>query len=330
MRQKKIDVITIGESMVLFQPSLGGQIPYAPFYTSSVGGAESNFATALTRLGVKTKWISHLGQDPFAKIILSALSGEGVDISDVKQVPNSRTAVFFKESKGYGDPNVYYYRNSSAASEMKKSDVQDNWFDEARHLHVTGITLALGEGTTDMIREVMTRAREKGMTVSFDPNIRRKLLSIEEAREKILSLIPLADIFLPGVDEAELLLGKKSNQEYLQTFNEMGAKVVVLKLGEEGSHTRYGREEVIEPPFKVSQVIDTVGAGDAFAAGFISAILDETTPMDPASLKRSVPEAARRANVLGALATQFKGDWEGNPTLEELNHILDGTQGLTR
>ncbi|WP_416151174.1 sugar kinase [Salipaludibacillus sp. HK11] len=330
-KHKDVDVVTIGESMILFQPSPEGTISYAPFFTSSVGGAESNLVTALSRLGLKTRWISHLGQDPFAKLVISALSGEGVDVSEVKQVGNAPTAVFFKESKGYGDPNVYYYRKHSAASQMTKDDIKDSWFNGARHLHVTGITPAIGEGTTEMIRSAMIQAREQGLTISFDPNLRRKLWDEETARKTLLSLIPLCDIFLPGIDEAEFLVGDgMKTEEYTQFFREMGPTVVVLKLGTEGSYTQYLNDFIEEPVYKIDQVIDTVGAGDAFAAGLLSVLLSESNPLEEASLKSTVPTAVKRANLLGALATQFKGDWEGNPTLDEVNHIIEGKQSTTR
>ncbi|MDG5787871.1 sugar kinase [Evansella sp. AB-P1] len=327
----KVDFVTIGESMILFQPMPEGSIAYAPLYSKSVGGAESNVALGLSRLGKNTRWISRLGKDPFGDIIMSTLAGEGVDVSHViRDEEASPTAVFFKEAKGYGDPNVYYYRKHSAASKFKPEDVDSKWFENARHLHVTGITPALGENTTDMIKEAMKKAKEQGLTVSFDPNLRRKLWSEEEARETLLSLIPLCDIFMPGDDEANFLLGEKTEEEYCQAFIEMGAKLVVLKLGTKGSMAKFGDTVIYGDPYKVESVVDTVGAGDAFAAGFLSVLLDLEDPLSLNALQSAAPKALTRANTMGALATQFKGDWEGAPSLSEVENIIAGKQSTTR
>ncbi len=326
MQNKGPDVVTIGESMVLFQGIGDKTIKYEPLFTKSLAGAESNVAIGLTRMGKKVKWISRVGNDPFGEYILSTLAGEGVDVSESIRDNQAPTAVYFKENKSFGDPMVYYYRKNSAASKLEPSDVKESWFEGARHLHVTGITPALGEHTAEAVRKTMKLAREKGLTISFDPNLRRKLWSEEEAREVLLSLIPLCDVFLPGLEEAEFLSGEHSIEEYGQLFLDMGAQLVILKLGAEGS-VGFSRElSVKAAPYTVSSVVDTVGAGDAFAAGFLSVYLDEQAELTAASLEKALV----RANALGALATQFKGDWEGIPALEELNRILLGKADVTR
>ncbi|QKS69727.1 sugar kinase [Paenalkalicoccus suaedae] len=330
MAEKVIDVVTIGESMVLFQPTEGAQIPFSPYFVPSVGGAESNVVTALSRLGLSTKWISHLGSDPFSKLILSALAGEGVDVEDVKQIDGEKTAVFFKEKSVQGDPKVYYYRNGSAASKLSVNDIQDSWFEGARHLHVTGITLAIGKSTPNLVKATMEKAKERGMTVSFDPNIRLKLQSVSFWKKSIMELLPLVDIFMPGKEEAELLLGSHQEEETLAQFLSKGPKVVVMKLGEEGSITGFNDTFHREPPRRISHIVDTVGAGDAFSAGFLSVLLQEREPLNSSILKNLIPTAATRANAMGALATQYKGDWEGNPSVSELTHFMEGTQGTTR
>ena len=275
----RADVVTIGESMVLFQPMGDKGIKYEPLFTKSLAGAESNVAIGLTRLGKKVRWISKLGKDSFGDFILSTLAGEGVDVSNAIRDERFPTAVYFKETKSFGDPDVYYYRKNSAASHMEPSDVCMEWMEGARHLHVTGITPALSENAAAMIRKTMELAKDMGLTVSFDPNLRRKLWSEEEARRVLLSLIPLCDVFLPGVEEAQLLLGHQSIEDYGKMFLEMGPKIVALKLGEEGSIGFIEGNTVKAAPYVVKNVIDTVGAGDAFAAGFLSVFLDEPADM---------------------------------------------------
>ncbi|GGF24106.1 2-dehydro-3-deoxygluconokinase [Halobacillus andaensis] len=324
------DVVTIGESMVLFQPYNGGGIKYAPLISKSVGGAESNLAFGLSRLGKRVRWISRVGNDPFGELILSTLAGEEIDVSHTEKDPNEATALYFKEAKTPGDPSVYYYRRHSAASQFSKEHIQPEWFEQARHLHVTGITPALGENTVEFMKVAMQQAREQGLTISFDPNLRRKLWDDQTAREVLLELIPLCDIFLPGLEEAEFLLGEQSVTSYGAAFLKMGPAVVAMKLGEQGSVGFMKNGVFEEEAYKVSQVVDTVGAGDAYAAGFLSALLDEDHYLSENTLAEALPKALKRANVTGALATQFHGDWEGAPTLDEVNHLMNDHQVITR
>lgn len=321
-----IDVVTIGESMLSMQPMSEGALQYAPLFTRTIAGAESNVSIGLSRLGFAVRWVSRLGADPFGDVISATLAGEGIDVSEVVRDARYPTALYFKEFKGYGDPNVYYYRRGSAMSCVSPEDVKDSWFAGAKHLHVTGITPALGERSADAIREAMKRAREQGLTVSFDPNLRRKLWSEEEARRTLLSLIPLCDIFLPGDEEAEFLAGVMEEEAYGKYFLAMGPKVVVMKLGERGSMGFFGDEIVRAAPHTVKRVVDTVGAGDAFAAGLLSGLVEFGRLDEGDNLLR----ALARANTMGAIATQFKGDWEGLPKREELLRLLSGGRDVTR
>lgn len=312
--------------MVLLQPMNEGPLAYAPMFTRSIAGAESNVSIGLSRLGFKVRWISRLGADPFGDVILSTLAGEGIDVSHVARDSQYPTAIYFKEFKGYGDPNVYYYRKGSAVSQLTPDHVEKSWLQGAKHLHVTGITPALGAETADTIREIMIQARNNDMTISFDPNLRRKLWSEEEARETLLSLIPLCDIFLPGIEEAEFLVGERTEEQYGAHFLELGAKAVILKLGEHGSIGFAGNRAVKARPYPVTRIVDTVGAGDAFAAGFLSGFLENGDLEQGDNLLR----ALTRANFMGSLATQYKGDWEGLPKREELLRLLSGGKEVTR
>lgn len=325
-------LVTLGETMVLFHPLQGGALAYAPLLTRSVAGAESNVCIALTRLGKRTRWISRLGADPFGDLIMTTLRGEGVDVSFITRDPSAPTGIFFREFKSSGDPIAHYYRAGSAASKLKPEDVRADWFQDAGHFHVTGITPALGIDTTEATILAMKIAREAGLTISFDPNLRRKLWDEDRARRTLLKMIPLCDLFLPGIEEAEFLLGIGTPEEYGKAFLDMGAQLVVLKCGAEGSIGFAGGHAIRIPPYPVSRVVDTIGAGDAFAAGFLSVLLDhpgwsqETSQPSPDVLKF----ALTRANLMGALATQFPGDWEGLPTLAELENLQHNRQIVTR
>lgn len=325
MSIKKPVVVTIGESMVLLQSMTDRRLKHESLLLKSMGGAESNLAISLSRLGISSRWISRLGEDPHGDYIYATIAGEGVDVSQVERDTNYPTAVYFKDFNNLGDPNVYYYRKNSAASFMGPEHIKESWLYGATHLHVTGITPALGENTRKLTIELMKKAKAKGMTVSFDPNLRLKLWNKEKAKEVLLSIIPFCDLFLPGIEESEFLLGNLTVENAAKVFLHMGPKAVVIKLGEKGAQCFTSEGDTFVESQPVKYVVDTVGAGDAFASGVISILVQEVV-WSLELLKKAVI----RGNLMGALAVQFKGDWEGAPTLQELIALEQGYKSYQR
>jgi 2-dehydro-3-deoxygluconokinase len=320
MNPTNVEVVTFGETMALFQPLGEKNLAHAPLLTRGIAGAESNLAIALSRLGKKARWISRVGDDPFGEMVRKSIASEGVDVSFVERDKDATTGIFFRQIHPHFGAQVFYFRAQSAASKISAEQVNESWFADARHFHVTGITPALSDSCRAATIAAMRLAREMGLTISFDPNLRRKLWSEEQARETLLEMVPLCDIFLPGHEEAEFLFGSGTPEELARKCLERGPQTVVVKLGERGS-LGATQDEIIEvPAFPVKQVIDPIGAGDAFAAGFLAAWLEEL-PLE---------KGLRRANLLGALATQFHGDWEGLPTLAEVEQIEAGESGVSR
>lgn len=330
-----VDVVTLGETMVLLQPLRDGSMAYSSHFERTLGGAESNFSIAMTRLGIRARWISRLGVDPFGDYVLRTITGEGVDTSYVIRDEHRPTGLYFKDIRTHFDPNVYYYRRGSAASQLSPRDIRPDWFAGAKLLHVTGITPALGPETAAAVRSAMQIARAEGLVVSFDPNVRRKLWDDDTARETLLSLVPLCDVILPGLDEAAFLFGAGDETSYAATLLQLGVKAVVLKLGAEGSSAYTVEGHVRSPGVLVKHIVDTVGAGDAFAAGFWSEILksDAFAQMQSGDFTQALPtlaSALHLANQLGALTVQFRGDWEGLPTTAELQAAMAGHSSVTR
>lgn len=308
-----MDIVTIGETMVLFHPFEERPLKYSSMFSKSIGGAESNVAIGLSRLGKKTRWISRLGSDPFGDLIMSTLAGENVELSKVVRDEDHATSVYFKDIYRAGEPAVYYYRKGSASSVWRPEHVQEDWFTGSSILHMTGITPALGEETLSFTMECMKVAKSLGLTVSFDPNIRFKLWDEDSARQALLSLIPLCDIFLPGIEEAQFLFGEKAVKQLAKEIIELGPHTVAIKLGDEGAFgMRRGESPIVLPGVKVGKIIDTVGAGDAFASGFLSIVAED---VDHFSLEK----ALKWGNKMGAIVIQGKGDWEILPTLDDLN-----------
>lgn len=321
----KPEVLTIGESMVLFQTIENGKLQYAHSLVKSMAGAEANFAIGLTRLGKHISWMSRLGADSFGEYIFSTLRGEGVDIGLVEWDDENPTGVMFKEIQGEMDPSVLYYRKGSAASCLTPESIDKSILEGVKLFHFTGITPALSEGCKELVFKACKLARESGTIVSFDPNMRRKLWTEEDARDVFTDLVKLSDIVLPGVDEAELITGESNIDTMADKILKMGPSQVVMKVGAEGSVLYHKKndsdvEKVKVKGFPVKTVVDSVGAGDGFAAGYLSAYLDNLPPLI----------CLERANAIGALVTQYRGDWEGLPKKKEVERFIQGIQDVTR
>lgn len=308
-----MDVITIGESMILFTPSTNGPMRYKSNYLATIAGAESNVAIGLSRLGHKVGWISRLGNDEFGKKILSFLRGEGVDISQVILDPVNQTGLYFKEMISSNDVRVHYYRKNSAASLLKPTDLNEAYLSKAKYLHISGITPALSETCYEAIIKAIDVAKKNGVKVVFDPNLRRKLWSEKKAKKVLLEITKRSDIILPGIDEGKFLTGEGTPERIAKAFYEIGPSIVVLKLGEKGAYYYTEGENKFVPPYPVKQVVDPVGAGDGFAAGFLSGLLDGLI----------LSKAVERGTVIGSMVTMVEGDVEGLPDRDQLNGYLE-------
>lgn len=312
-----MDVVTIGETMVLFTPERSPLMRYSESYSRKFGGAETNVAIGLSRLGHSTGWISRVGNDEFGKAMLSFIRGEGVDVTKVKTDANAPTGLYFKEVRSGEDVRVQYYRNDSAASKLTLDELDEAYIARAKFLHITGITPALSDNCYKAVLKAITVAKQNNVTVVFDPNLRRKLWEEEKARAVLLEISGLADIVLPGVDEGHFMFGEVDPVKLGNLFLDHGAKLVVLKVGATGAYYFTETESKLVTGFKVKSVVDPVGAGDGFAAGLISGLLDNL----------SIKDAVKRGNAVGALQTQVQGDYEGLPDKEELERFMNAEIG---
>lgn len=294
--------------MVLFNPDEKGPLRHIHRFSKSIAGAESNVAIALARLGHQVGWFSKVGADEFGRYITFMIRGEGIDVSRVIQDDKHPTGLLFKELFEHVNPNVYYYRKHSAASHLNIHDLDKEYIQSAKILHITGITPAISETAREAVFEAVKMAKEAGVLISFDPNIRLKLWSKEQAKETILELCKQTDILFPGIDESELLLGTTDPDMILSKFHSMGISKIALKLGKKGCIVSSDTERYKIDGYVVEHVEDSVGAGDGFAAGFLSSYLKGF----------SLKECGDFANGVGAMATLVRGDSEGFPTYEQL------------
>ena len=305
------DVALFGEAMLLLVADEPGPIENATLFYKRTAGAETNAAIGLSRLGLKVGWASRLGLDSMGRTLLATMQAEGIECSQVRWDAAQRTGFQFKGRVTDGsDPPIEYHRKGSAASQMGPADVDENWLRSARHLHATGVFAALSATTLQAAHKTLDVMRAAGRSISFDTNLRPTLWpSPEVMRHEINALAAKADWVLPGIEEGLLLTGHDSPEKIAGFYRDLGAELVVVKLGAAGAYfdsdvAGTGRIE----GFPVAKVVDTVGAGDGFAAGLVSALLEGL----------DVPSAVRRGAWIGARAVQVLGDTEGLPTRVQL------------
>ncbi|MGK7247123.1 sugar kinase [Buttiauxella agrestis] len=307
----QLDVITIGEAMAMFVASQSGDLAAAEQFVKRVAGAELNVATGLARLGLKVGWVSRVGNDSFGRYVLQQLAKENIDSRGVTTDERFATGFQLKSKAENGtDPIVEYFRKGSAASHLSTADFDEEYFGSARHLHLSGVAAALSDSSLELLNHAARVMKQQGKTISFDPNLRPVLWKSEAEMVKQLNQLAfLADWVLPGLSEGAILTGHKTPEAIADFYLDHGVKTVVLKTGADGAwyKTASGDKGAVSA-VKVENVVDTVGAGDGFAVGVISALLEGKT----------LEHAVSRGNKIGSLAIQVIGDSEGLPTRSSL------------
>ena len=311
-------VVTFGETMGLFRDPVPGMLALSRHVQMGMGGAESNVAIALSRLGTPVTWLGRVGRDSLGDLIRRELAAEGVNTVVIVD-DDAPTGLMIKERRMASATRVWYYRAGSAGSRLEPADMPEELIRRAGLLHVTGITPALSESAAQATRHAMRSAREAGVLVSFDLNYRSKLWGAEEARHTYLDLIGLADVVFAGESEAAIAVGVTGSvAETARRLGDLGPKQVIIKLGEHGCFARVNEISYEQAAVPVT-VEDTVGAGDGFVAGYLS------------ELHRGSPVAVRliTAVSVGAFACTVAGDWEGMPFRSELG-LLGATEPVIR
>jgi 2-dehydro-3-deoxygluconokinase len=304
------DVVTFGETMVLCAPVERGTLEYASAYHASIGGAESNSGVGLARLGHSVSWVSRVGRDPFGSRIVKTLRGEGIDVSRVEFSDVEPTGIMFKEPGPGNTTRIFYYRRRSAASTLRPQPFDSL---QAKYLFITGITPALSDSNRKLTFELVDKFRATGTKIVFDPNMRFRLWSADEARSVFADIARKSDVLIPSLVEAQILTGLEEGEAMLDRLLELGPAQVVVKAGDKGAWYADYEEHGFVPCYPVAEV-DPVGAGDAFCAGLMSGLLDDKT----------LREAVQRGAALGAFCVSTFGDYQGLPTRTELETFMEG------
>jgi 2-dehydro-3-deoxygluconokinase len=260
-------VVCLGETMVVMVPAEPGPVHEVITWTRAIGGAESNVASHLARLGADSRWVSAVGQDAFGRAVLDAVADTGVDVSGVYRDPERPTGLYVKEADAAGSP-VRYYRRGSAASAMGLEVLDRLRLDEVRLLHLSGITAALSDSCLELLGVLLSRPRN-GHLVSFDLNWRPALWPGRDP-SVLLELANSADIVLAGADEAEAVWGTGDPEKLRRLLP--GPASIVVKQGEQGATLIEDDTFTYQPALRVD-VVEPVGAGDGFAAGYLAAHL---------------------------------------------------------
>lgn len=306
-----LDVLTAGEPMVLFAAQQPDALEEVQTFARGIAGAELNVAIGLARLGLRTGYITRLGRDSFGRHIAAAMQREGIDTRHVAFDDDARPTGFMLKSRSDdgSDPRTEYFRRGSAASAIDASHLPRDACRGVRHLHLTGIYMAVSPTARAFVFALAAAARAAGLTISFDPNLRPSLWPSTGAMVACIDeLARLADWVLPGLEEGRLLTGQRTPEAIAAHYLERGARGAAIKLGAEGAYYATAHEQGRVAAVPVPRVVDTVGAGDGFAVGVISGLLEGLPPAG----------AVARGNAIGARVVQFPGDSDGLPTREQL------------
>ena len=300
------DAVTFGEAMALLLAEHNYPLSSAINFRRSVAGAELTVAIGLARLGRRAAWIGRVGDDPLGHAVLRTMRAESVDVSRALVDPESYTGLLVRDSLELRSISVNYYRSGAAGSRLAPSDIDPELICSARLLHGSGITPMLSESARLASESAFSIARSADVLTSFDPNLRKTIapigLSLEIARQHLA----FADFALVSREELSLLSGTDDVKDGCRWVLEQGARFVAVKLGEEGSMGSDGADSWWVPGYPV-RPMDTIGAGDAWAAGFLDAVLAGA----------DYEQCLDQGNHVASLAIQVPGDVDGLPNERE-------------
>ncbi|MGI3900255.1 MAG: sugar kinase [Janthinobacterium lividum] len=306
------DIIALGEPMVELNRHKG-----AEHYSVSCGGDVSNAMVAAARSGASTGMATAIGDDEFGRTLLDLWAREGVDATSVKRDAAAPTGIYFVSHTEAGH-DFSYRRTGSAASLFGSDDLPGEAIRSAKILHVSGISQAISTRAADAVFDALALAREAGVLLSYDTNIRLKLWPIARARAVIHEAMTNIDIALPGLDDARLLVGVEDPDAIADRYLSFGARIVALKLGSQGCLIATSEQRLRIPPHRV-EAVDATGAGDTFDGAFLAEYLLTGEPF----------RAGLYANTAAALATRGYGAVDPMPRRAEIMAVLRAAAPLS-
>lgn len=309
-----MNILGIGELMIQLNPVNKGPLRHVNMFERRVAGSEANVIIGMSRLGHGSTFFTAVGDDELGECIISTLNAERINTSFIK-VGGGFTPVYFVE-RGYpvpGKTDVLYYRRGSAFSKIVSNDVSPEIFNQVDLLFISGITPALSESCYLTSKNIVEMAKEKHIKFAFDTNIRRKLLPDRDIALSTLSFfIRAADILITGIGDLEHMFPNLNLDEQINHLRDLATTdLIVLKMGKEGARAYKGSEVFEAKSFNV-EVVDELGAGDAFDAAFLASLIEGKT----------IEEALVYGNAAGAIVIGALGDIEPLPNWRELETFL--------
>jgi 2-dehydro-3-deoxygluconokinase len=311
---RPMDVVTIGETMLRFTPEGGRTLEQAISFRVDAGGAESNVAIALSRLGFKAAWISRLPDNPLGRRLATQIRAHGVDVSRVLWTEEGRVGVWYFEPPVPPRPGYAYYDRAYSAFSQTNPDLVDwDFVRSARWLHLTGITPALSSSCRTLIERALQEIDRDNTTISFDVNYRSRLWRPTLAREVLTPLLSGVHIVICSLQDARVVFGEDDDPSKIvrNWQKRFGSKVVIITAGDRGAVAYDGEIHVEEHRYPAT-LLDPLGAGDAFAAGFIAGYLEGGTA-----------KGLQWAAAMAALKQSYLGDFVWC-TRQELEHLISG------
>jgi 2-dehydro-3-deoxygluconokinase len=299
-----VDLLCLGEPIVEFNQQPDGR------YLPGHGGDTSNCAIAAARQGAHVGYLTHVGADAFGRSFIDLWQAEGVDTTTVRAVDGGQTGIYFV-THGADGHEFSYFRDGSAASRMTPADLPRAALETAQILHVSGISQAISQSAADTVFAAMEIVRAAGGRVSYDSNLRLKLWPLDRARAIIHAGMAMADIALPGLEDAEALTGLSDPDRIADFYLGLGAGIVALSLGAGGTLVATPERRRRVPGRPVS-VVDATGAGDTFDGAFLARIIAGDDPFT----------AAAYANAAASIAVQGYGAVAPIPRRADVEAIL--------
>lgn len=307
------DIVTIGEILVeVMADSVGQKFDETGIFVGPFpSGAPAIFINQASKAGSVGKIISAVGNDGFGKINLDYLKANGTDISEIKVLDDQTTGVAFVTYKEDGDRDFIYHISNAACGDINKDYINEETFNGVSYLHIMGSAI-YNDDIRDTILKAIELAKRQGLKISFDPNVRKEIVTDKKKKDLLLEILKSSDIILPGEDELFYLLGIEDESEAVEKLLNEGASIILVKRGKNGAtlYTKDIKEDIT--PIEVEE-IDPTGAGDSFGGAFISYL----------SQGEDVVKAAKIAAIAGAMAVTEKGPMEGSTTKQELEQIYE-------
>jgi 2-dehydro-3-deoxygluconokinase len=314
------ELITIGEPLVVLASKdlNAGLIKSENFY-KSLGGAELNVLIGAARLGHSTEYISSVGKDPFGDYSIEKIAQYQVGNRYISRDLVHWTGFYLKELVEHGDPQTYYFRKGSAAAHMDKQAVDDIDLSEVKWAYLSGVFPAISLQARETYNYFVEKLTARGIHTAFDPNLRPSLWNSEEKMIQIINeLAKAGEIVMPGIEEGRTLTGLYNPGDIADFYLEQSdiTQTVIVKLGSAGAYvqSKTGKSYQVKS-FMVEKVVDTVGAGDGFASGVLTSLLEG----------HSMKESVRRGCAIGALSVMTPGDNDGYPNREQLEAFYFGS-----